>query len=1201
MYYHPATGPAFEVPRDLLSRFRILDDYFPILNDPFGVRPWTFVLSRNDNPRTGTLLDRPLRGSVICPDEMYNKMQLHPVSWVSTGACVITQLKHCFVQFNEKFEDWRPMYDDVHVLEEMLDVIVCDLYGVSAIAGSRDEKRSALEPYVDEVKKYIGPCKSLDAVVNHLFERGRLSGLREALSCIRGRKKIVVFLESFPLHFRVTGGKVYTRYPTTTLRLAPYETKGWREIGLTARVVAEFCRRHERPCIVMHLAHRAARFDPDGWESLSEKEKKLRPPFSINVWGDHMFTYEKDANTNLVHATRTEDEPPRKKLRAARERTVAFSDMTLFDEDSFTKAYDSCESVTLYSENLSGTQDWLRGKNYEFHPRYRSVNTVASLRVPLRKRKREVSDRTIVIKAVPARAEYLDKLCKAFESKTQLRLPYCGENLPSLVNRALNEFLYTRRQYIPLDVRERVAARGECALCGDKGKFDIDHIVPVCSGGGNDLDNLRLLCRQCHAEVTARTLASRTPVASVLSPSLLDWFSTKPYQLVWGDGSYDGLVALDVKGCRSNGLLESDSLPIYTIVDGPTTTGCWYDAHYLWVDTERDFSDDDAPYRGPEVYTRPEVGYMLDCGLISLCDIKAQARASRSLDPADLRRFFDTMRECVEASLSTFTVPTDWGEELEMREDASKPMKEIMLSLIGLWSGSREYQWRIFESNSPDDVPNYHKKVVTKGVTRYGYCTELVSNKSYLPLARWALGMEQLHMARLRRLCRSIGVVPRGAQVDCLYIREDDYDDSLTSSFFYKDGSPIYVKKSVTHRIPSNVQRRAPPRKLALSPDSFFAGDPSQSDDPAELRGGLERLADLIIEREGCLVLGQGGVGKSLLFSMVKQKILARGEKFYCMAITHAAARVIDGLTIAHFLQRYLTLESAWLFIDESSMISGPIWGSLAQYKLLGCRFVIAGDPDGQLPPVEDPLRCERPHEYSGFMRELVNDFRVRLTRNRRGSDPVLFRACSALYEIMSKPDQLFRTVSYLMSQYPFGGEVDVYACVSHAHRLLLNHMAMDKSGVKVGAHEDSRSTMAPQTLWLVKGMPLLGGLTEGKIRNCCRYTVADVGDSLKICDGAELIDVKLSDACRLLRPGYAVTYNALQGLTLSEKHIVLADVRHSHFTARHLNVGMSRATHGRFVHILSSREQRALLQRAEEAWVADYGAGDRGRGQAPP
>ena len=321
------------------------------------------------------------------------------------------------------------------------------------------------------------------------------------------------------------------------------------------------------------------------------------------------------------------------------------------------------------------------------------------------------------------------------------------------------------------------------------------------------------------------------------------------------------------------------------------------------------------------------------------------------------------------------------------------------------------------------------------------------------------------------------------------------------------------------------------------------------------------------------------------------------------MAITHAAARVlIDGLTIAHFLQRYLTLENAWLFIDESSMVPGPIWGALAQYKLLGCRFVVAGDPDGQLPPVEDPLRCERPHEYSAFMQDLVNNCRVRLTRNRRGSDPVLFRACSALYQIMSEPKHLFKTVNCLMGMYPFREEVDVFACVSHVHRLLLNHMAMDKSGVKVGEYDEkSRSTMAPQTMWLVKGMPLLGGVTEGKIRNCCRYKVAEVAP-LQICEeDGELIDVKLSEACRLLRPGYAVTYNALQGLTLKEKHIVLADVRHTHFTARHLNVGMSRATHGRFVHILSAREQRALLQTAEEAWVADYGAALPVRKSAQP
>ena len=133
-----------------------------------------------------------------------------------------------------------------------------------------------------------------------------------------------------------------------------------------------------------------------------------------------MFTYDKEANKNTVHITRQEGEPPRKKLRSSRERALNFSDMTIFDDEVFAEAYDSCTSMTLYTDDIDKTQEWLREKNYEFHRRYRTVNTVASLRVPLRKRKRGENDSSILIKTVPTRATYLDALCKAFEAKLSL-------------------------------------------------------------------------------------------------------------------------------------------------------------------------------------------------------------------------------------------------------------------------------------------------------------------------------------------------------------------------------------------------------------------------------------------------------------------------------------------------------------------------------------------------------------------------------------------------------------------------------------------------------------------------------------------------------------------------------------------------------------------------------------------------------------
>lgn len=43
--------------------------------------------------------------------------------------------------------------------------------------------------------------------------------------------------------------------------------------------------------------------------------------------------------------------------------------------------------------------------------------------------------------------------------------------------------------------------RGRCAWCREKfpnGRFEIDHILPICLGGKNVVGNLQLLCRSCN-------------------------------------------------------------------------------------------------------------------------------------------------------------------------------------------------------------------------------------------------------------------------------------------------------------------------------------------------------------------------------------------------------------------------------------------------------------------------------------------------------------------------------------------------------------------------------------------------------------------------------------------------------------------------------------------------------------------------------
>ena len=54
------------------------------------------------------------------------------------------------------------------------------------------------------------------------------------------------------------------------------------------------------------------------------------------------------------------------------------------------------------------------------------------------------------------------------------------------------------KKHIRQQVRER--ANDKCELCGTGHPLDIHHIIPWRRGGSNDLDNIKLLCKNCHAK-----------------------------------------------------------------------------------------------------------------------------------------------------------------------------------------------------------------------------------------------------------------------------------------------------------------------------------------------------------------------------------------------------------------------------------------------------------------------------------------------------------------------------------------------------------------------------------------------------------------------------------------------------------------------------------------------------------------------------
>lgn len=54
------------------------------------------------------------------------------------------------------------------------------------------------------------------------------------------------------------------------------------------------------------------------------------------------------------------------------------------------------------------------------------------------------------------------------------------------------------------EVRKLLKEHPQCELCGDKRNLEVHHIVPVCCGGSNDVNNLIVVCGVCHSKLTPK-------------------------------------------------------------------------------------------------------------------------------------------------------------------------------------------------------------------------------------------------------------------------------------------------------------------------------------------------------------------------------------------------------------------------------------------------------------------------------------------------------------------------------------------------------------------------------------------------------------------------------------------------------------------------------------------------------------------------
>ena len=78
--------------------------------------------------------------------------------------------------------------------------------------------------------------------------------------------------------------------------------------------------------------------------------------------------------------------------------------------------------------------------------------------------------------------------------------------------------------------------------------------------------------------------------------------------------------------------------------------------------------------------------------------------------------------------------------------------------------------------------------------------------------------------------------------------------------------------------------------------------------------------------------------------------------------------------------------------------------------------------------------------------------------------------------------------------------------------------------------------------------------------------------------DTSDVIKLSHKDACASFRLTYALCYYSAQGTTIRDKNVLLFHTHHEHFDLRYLNVGLSRVTHGKYMHVLNVEQENILI-----------------------
>ena len=344
------------------------------------------------------LIQRPLGNINPMPFEMHNKSGLYPLAFEDLkGECMSRQLQIAIVVREQKNGVCKmvPEFDLSELTKHggLIDQACLRLANGDAEATyvvptpTKDERTNALMPMaiamenwlkkvgdpqtIQQVKTFIRnktlKCPDLDYI------RLRNQNLAKTKLANRDEAFIKLFPEKFKLEFdKVSIVTDHPPLPHPDGLSFPYETQGWRDIGITAELAAEVCVMTGHPCLVMHNTTLIYERYPEGWTTDTRK-----PMVCFIVWGNHGFFYQTSESNVISHKkVRIPPKLTEKKLYNSFDEDI----QTNFEEMREYRSYNDIrlameeiaigekKSVCFWAPTLEGLRKDLEGRRISFSP-----------------------------------------------------------------------------------------------------------------------------------------------------------------------------------------------------------------------------------------------------------------------------------------------------------------------------------------------------------------------------------------------------------------------------------------------------------------------------------------------------------------------------------------------------------------------------------------------------------------------------------------------------------------------------------------------------------------------------------------------------------------------------------------------------------------------------------------------------------------